>query len=195
MNWGFLFLALTSTLLVAWLFVTIKSPRTWLSVYISLGLVLLAALNSVAPFRALLDPNYVGYRFGLLQAHKGLAVTVISGTVFLLAAITAFVAARNRAGTGMWLVAASCIIFAVINGIPWAKELLTNPERNQIQFGEYLTIPGLVASGIQAILFVLPCAVGLPWALRRTRTRAGRDEINGRARDVSPQQHLDSTQD
>jgi hypothetical protein len=167
MNWGILLLALLGTLLVAWLCVTMRSPRTWLSVYVSFGLVLLAGLNSVAPLRALLDPNYVGYQFGLLHAHRGFAVTAISGTVFLLAAVVAFVAARNRVGAGMWLVAASCMIFAAINGIPWAKELATDPAKNQIQFGEYLTIPGLVASGIQALLFILPCALGVPWAVRR----------------------------
>jgi hypothetical protein len=172
MNWVYLLATFMSLLLLAWVYFTISAPRTWHSVYVSFGLLLLAGVNSVAPIRGVIDPAYLGYHFGLLHAQRGLLVTAMSGTVFLLAAAAAFVAARNRPGSSMWLVAVSCMIFAVINGIPWLEALLSDPAMNQIQFGEYVTIPGWVASAILGLLFVVPFILGVPWAIRRANNRS-----------------------
>jgi len=64
-------------------------------------------MNSAAPICGFVGPNYVGYGFGLLRADKGWIVTFVVGSVFLVSAVFAFIAARNRAGRDMWLVATS----------------------------------------------------------------------------------------
>jgi hypothetical protein len=167
MNWALFALVVTGIMIAGWMFVLIKSRRSLMSIYVSLGFLVLAGMNSAAPIRGFVDPNYVGYGFGLLRADKGLVVTLMAGSVFVLSAICAFVAARNRAGRAMWLVAATCAAFTIIQGWPWLEGVLTDPSANAIQFGEYLTIPGLVASALLAVLLVLPFFLGAPWASRR----------------------------
>jgi hypothetical protein len=167
MNWAVFALVVTGIMTAAWLFVLVKSQRSIMSIYVSLGFLVLAGINSAAPVRGFVDPNYAGYGFGLLRADKGLVVTLVAGSVFLLSAACAFIAARNRAGRAMWLVAATCAAFTIIQGWPWLEGVLTDPSANAIQFGEYLTIPGLAASALLAVLLVLPFLLGAPWALRR----------------------------
>jgi len=89
-----------------------------MSIYVSFAFLLLAAMNSAAPIRGYVDPNYVGYGFGLLHATKGLSVTLMAGGVFLISAVSAFFAARIRRGPAMWIVAVACSAFAVIQGWP-----------------------------------------------------------------------------
>lgn len=48
-----------------------------------------------------------------------------------------------------------------------AGGVLTDPSSHAIQFGEYLTIPGLAASALLAVLLVLPFLLGTLWASRR----------------------------
>lgn len=167
MNWAVFALVVTGILIAIWLFVLVKSQRSIMAIYVSLGFLVLAGMNSAAPIRGFVDPNYVGYGFGLLRADKGLVVTLMAGSVFLISAICAFIAARNRPGRAMWLVAATCAAFTVIQGWPWLEGVLTDPSSNAIQFGEYLTIPGVAASALLAVLLVLPFLLGAPWALRR----------------------------
>jgi cell shape-determining protein MreD len=138
-----------------------------MSIYVSLGFLVLAGMNSAAPIRGFVDPSYVGYGFGLLRADKGWVVTLMAGSVFILSAICAFVAALNRAGRAMWLVAVTCAAFTVIQGWPWLEGVMTDSSSNAIQFGEYLTIPGLAASALFAVLLALPFLLGAPWASRR----------------------------
>lgn len=100
MNWALFALVVTGIMTAAWLFVLVKSPQSFMSIYVSLGFLVLAGMNSAAPVRGFVDPNYVGYGFGLLRADKGLVVTLVAGSVFLVSAVCAFIAARNRAGRG-----------------------------------------------------------------------------------------------
>jgi hypothetical protein len=167
MNWAVFALVVTGIMTATWLFMLVKSQRSATSIYVSLGFLVLAGMNSAAPIRGFVDPSYVGYGFGLLRADKGLVVTLIAGSVFILSAICAFIAARNRAGRAMWLVAATCAAFTVIQGWPWLEGVLTDPSSNAIQFGEHLTIPGLAANALLAVLLVLPFLLGAPWASRR----------------------------
>jgi hypothetical protein len=169
MNWAAFGLAVVALLLVSWCVLLLKSRPSFLSVYVSLAFLLLAGLNSAAPIRGFVDPNYVGYGFGLLHASKGISVTLIAGSVFLLSLISAYIAVRNRATSTMWIVAASCAAFVVIQGWPWLSGLLRDPASNAIQFGEYLTIPGLVGSVLIGSLLVFPFVLGLPWAVRRAQ--------------------------
>ena len=54
----------------------------------------------------------------------------------------------------------------VIIGIPTLQQSVQDPAANAIQFGEYLTIPGILATLISLLLLTLPYAVGAVWALR-----------------------------
>jgi hypothetical protein len=171
MNWALFALSIAVVMTTIWILVLVKSRRSLMSIYVSFAFLLLAAMNSAAPIRGYVDPNYVGYGFGLLRADKGLLVTFVAGGVFLVSAVCAFIAARNRGGRAMWLVAATCVAFTVIQGWPWLEGVLTDPSSNAIQFGEYLTIPGLAASALLAVLLVLPFVLGAFWAARRALAR------------------------
>jgi hypothetical protein len=171
MNWAVFGLTVSGILLVVWLAVLIKSRRSIMSVYVSFAFLVLAGTNSAAPIRGFVDPDYVGYGFGLLRTGKGLPVTFMAGGVFLISAVCAFIAARNRTGPAMWLVAATCVALTVIQGWPWLDGVLTDPSSNTIQFGEYLTIPGAVGSALIAALLVLPFLLGAFWAGRRAQAR------------------------
>lgn len=170
MNWAAFALCVVALLFVLWLVVLTKSPRSFLSIYVSLGFLLLAGMNSAAPIRGFVDPNYVGYGFGLLRAEKGLPVTLMAGSVFLLALVSAFIAVRNRRTAAMWIVAATAAAFTVIQGWPWLSGVMSNPNANIIQFGEYLTIPGLIGSILIGALLVFPFLLGIPWAARRAQS-------------------------
>src|SRR4030095_4082321 len=148
MNWALFAVSIAGIMTAIWILVLVKSRRSFMSIYVSFAFLLLAAITSAAPIRGYVDPNYVGYGFGLLRADKGLSVTLMAGGVFLISAVSAFFAARNRRGPGMWIVAVACFAFAVIQGWPWLKGVLHDPASNSIQFGEYLTIPGLAASAL-----------------------------------------------
>lgn len=59
-------------------------------------------MNSAAPIRGFVDPNYVGYGFGLLRADKGLVVTLMAGSGFILSAVCAFIATGLDGRCGWW---------------------------------------------------------------------------------------------
>lgn len=171
MNWALFALSISTVLTAIWVVVLIKSRRSLMSIYVSFAFLLLASMNSVAPIRGYADPNYVGYAFGLLHATKGLPVTLMAGGVFLVSAVSAFLAVRNQRGPGMWIVAVACCAFVVNQGWSWLEGVLHDPAGNAIQFGEYLTIPGLAATALLGVLLVLPFVLGAPWAARRALAR------------------------
>ena len=84
MNWALFALSIAGVMTGIWILVLVKSRRSLMSIYVSFAFLLLAALNSAAPIRGYVDPNYVGYGFGLLHATKGLSVTLMAGGVFLI---------------------------------------------------------------------------------------------------------------
>ena len=154
-----------------WIFVVMKSRRSLMSIYVSFAFLVFAAINSAAPVRGYVDPNYVGYTFGLLHAPKGLSVTFVAGSIFLVSAVSAFFAARNRRGPAMWIVAVACFFFAITQGWPWLEGLIRDPAGDAIQFGEYLTIPGLTATALLGLFLVVPFVLGAPWAACRALGR------------------------
>ena len=166
MNWALFAGCVTAIMFAVWLFLLVRSRRSITSVYVSFAFLLLAGMNSAAPIRGFVDPDYVGYGFGMLRADKGLPVTLMAGTVFLASLACALIAVRNRRGAAMWIVAIVCAAFTIIEGWPWLRNVVSNPESNMIQFGEYLTIPGLVGSALLGALLVVPFLIGLPWAAR-----------------------------
>lgn len=166
MNWALFAGCVTLLMFAVWLFLLVRSPRSVASVYVSFAFLLLAGMNSAAPIRGFVDSDYVGYGFGMLRAEKGLPVTLMAGSVFVASLVCAIIAVRNRRGSAMWIVAIVCAGFIVIEGWPWLRNALSNPASNMIQFGEYLTIPGVVGTALLGALLVLPFLLGLPWAAR-----------------------------
>jgi hypothetical protein len=76
------------------------------------------------------------------------------------------IAASHRSGAALWVVAATCGAMFVVIGVPTIQSALSDPAANAIQFGEYLTIPGLAATVLMLLLFAVPFAVGAVWAPR-----------------------------
>lgn len=127
----------------------------------------LLSVNAAAPVRGLVDPDYVGYGFGWLHADKGLPVTLMAGGVVLGALVSALLVLRNASGPIMILLAAFDGFIAFSVGVPLAAQVLADPSKVAIQFGEYLTIPALVAIPLLVLVFVLPFAAGALIGLKR----------------------------
>ena len=166
MNWAEFALAVSGVLVLLWVVLLVRRNWAWSGLYASIGLLIAACFNAAAPVRGIVDPDYVGYTFGVASSQAGIGVTVIAGAIFLLCAVSAMLAVSRQAGRSLWLVAFTCAAMLMIIGVPTVRTLFQDPAANAIQFGEYLTIPGLVASGILIVLLTLPFAVGAVWASR-----------------------------
>lgn len=165
-NWAYEALAVSAVLLVVWTLVARRARAGAPAAFVGLAHLLVAGLHSAAPVRGYLDPDYVGYGFGLLAAERGLAVALTAGGVWIVAVLAAFLA-LSRARAAMGFVALSSLAFSVIIGAPLVRGLLVDPAANRVQLGEYLTIPGPAAVGLLLTLLVLPFLVGFVWAGRR----------------------------
>lgn len=173
MNWAVFGLSVSAILIAAWLWQVFRRNWTWPGLYASVGCLIAACFNAAAPVRGLVDPDYVGFRFGLVAADKGIAVTLMAGAIFLFGAASALLAASRAAGRSLWAVAAYCAVMFVIVGVPTLEQAVQDPAGNAIQFGEYLTIPGMVGTAILILLLTIPYAVGAVWA--SSAAMAGRD--------------------
>jgi hypothetical protein len=101
-------------------------------------------MTTAAPFRGLLDPNYVGYSFGLLHAARGWSVTLAAGSVLALGLAAAFLLLRQGRGATIFAGAVG-LYFLLCLAPPVLTTLFTDPTAFEIQFGEYLTVPGNIA--------------------------------------------------
>ena len=95
-NWAVVALAVSAVLLLAWTVVARRARAGAPAAFVGLAHLVVAGLHSAAPVRGYLDPGYVGYGFGLLAAESGLAVTVTSGVVWLVAVLGGFLPCRRR---------------------------------------------------------------------------------------------------
>ena len=166
MNWAVFGISMSAILTAVWVWQLMKKRWHWAGLYASFGCLIGACLNAAAPVRGFVDPDYIGYRFGLVASEKGIGVTLLAGGLFLICATSALLAASRDRGRALWLVAATCAGMFVIIGIPTLQQSVQDPAANSIQFGEYLTIPGILATLISLLLLTLPYAVGAGWALR-----------------------------
>jgi len=166
MNWGLFALAVTAVITLLWILQLRHGRWSWPGLVASIGCLITAGFNSAAPFRGAIDPDYVGYGFGLVSADRGLSVTLLAGTVFVAATASALIAVGRRAGRPLWIVAATCAAFTVIVGLSTLTTAIRDPAANVIQFGEYLTVPGLVGTAILLLLMLVPFVVGTLWATR-----------------------------
>ena len=152
---------------IAFVATLLRSKRTISSLVVGLAHLAVVWLNSAAPFRGILDPNYVGYNFGYLKADIGLEVTLLSGSVLASAMASALIAGQNKSGKPMLAVTGTSIFFSW-NLLFWIiAGVFQNPNQIKIQFGEFLTIPTLVAAPLLIVLFVVPFAYGIRWSWRR----------------------------
>lgn len=170
-NWGALGLGFSAVLALAWAVFAVRNRPSPTALVVGLAHIVVAGFHSVAPIRGLLDPNYVGYSFGMLSAASGWQVTALAGAVFALAAVGAFnaLASDRRARIR---VAATSTLFLVNVGGAWLYNALTDLRGNVIQFGEYATIPGEAGTALLFVLFVAPFFLGALWAGKRALTPA-----------------------
>lgn len=169
-NWAWVALGASAVLLLVWTLVARRAKAGAPAAFVGLAHLIVAGLHSAAPVRGYLDPQYVGYGFGLLTADQGLAVTITAGAVWVVAVLGAFLALA-KARAAMALVALSSLAFAVIIGAPLVRDLLIAPDTSKLQLGEYLTIPGVAAIGLLLAILVLPFVIGFVWAAQRVLKR------------------------
>jgi hypothetical protein len=169
MNWLFFALGVFGLAVVAWLAALGRGNWEWPGLIAGLGCLVTAGLNSAAPVRGLLDPNYAGYAFGLARADKGIEVTLVAGAIWLACVASALIAATRARGSALWLVAATCAALLVVIGWPTLSGVVKDPSSNSIELGEYLRIPGLLGSAVLLALVVLPFAIGLVWSAKAAR--------------------------
>jgi len=166
MNWAVFALGVSAVLVALWLWLVVRRNWSWGGLYASVGCLIAACFNAAAPVRGALDPNYVGYQFGMVGSDKGLGVTLVAGSIFLASAVSAMLAASRQSGRELWIVALTSVAMFVIIGVPTLQDGIRDPAANAIQFGEYLTIPGLAGTAILLLLLTLPFAVGAVWAAK-----------------------------
>jgi hypothetical protein len=166
MNWLLFALVFSSVLVIAWLLQIRKGRWEWAGLYPSFACLIVACFNTAAPFRGAIDPGYVGFRFGMLHAEKGVLVSLLAGSILIASAVSAMIAASGRMGRELWIVGVTCAAMFVIVGIPTIGTMLSGASNSTIQFGEYLTIPGTFAIAIMLLLFAVPFAFGTVWGLR-----------------------------
>jgi hypothetical protein len=124
-------------------------------------------INAAAPFRGLLDPEYVGYANGFLRASPGLDVTLLAGSLVGCGLAGAMIAALNAPGKRMVFVTGTSVFFGWSILFPTVADLIRDPNQVAIQLGEFLTIPPLVTIPLLLLLFVGPFAYGARWSWRR----------------------------
>ncbi len=143
-----------------------RSSRSRAALLAGVVNLLVAGINSSAPFRGLLDGEYVGYHFGLLYAPRGIAVFLVAGLVLVSAAAAAYLAGRNQRGRGMGVVAIVDGALALNLGIGVLLAARTTSDF-RIQFGEFLTIPSAVSIAILLLVLIGPLALISGWAARQ----------------------------
>lgn len=156
---------------VYWLiFCYLLTRRRWNAAALAVGVLhmIIASVNSVAPIRSLLDPNYVGWQIGFIR-FDGWAVP-LPATLFLAWALAAaWIAVAHERGRWMKLIAVGDTLFG-LNLI--ASILLEVLQRGladiKIQGGEIFTLTGTPAALILMLLFGLPLAASALWATRRS---------------------------
>ena len=166
MTWGTFGLVGIATLFVL---VFVVARRGWspIGFVVATSNWLVASFHVVAPFRGLMDPSYVGYSFGLLSAERGWKVTALAGSVLIGGALSAAIAARNSRGPIMAVVAMFNGAVLIVFGLPLIQSALTDPSRHVMQFGEFLTVPPMIALPVTLILVLVPTFLGIWWSIRR----------------------------
>jgi hypothetical protein len=152
-NWGLFLLVVSAILIAFWVAAAQRTKPDPIRTIVSLAFLFTACQKAAAPFRGLLDPNYVGFHFGFIGAERGFAVFVTAGSVFCLAVAAAFLALRRDDTLATLVTGLAGVIFFAALGPNVLQALVSEPRSIEMQFGEYLTIPPLGA--IPLLLFML----------------------------------------
>jgi hypothetical protein len=168
------------------IFVLLLSRRRWTIAGLLAGIfhMLFAAIVSVAPIRATLDPQYMNFGLGFIQV-KGQAAALPATLVLGWALSAAFIAVGKSKGGWMIAIAAGDIFLALNMG---GSLLLGDAGDWTFQLGEYLTITGVAGLVILLFFFTGPFVASAIWAIRctgsgGTTTRAQKTEGKARVAD------------
>jgi hypothetical protein len=173
MNWQYL-TAAAGLIYIAVLAVFIaKRQWTWSAMGVAIGNFLYVLLHLAAPFRGVIDPNYVGYSAGLLTVAAGPMVTIVTGGIVIAALASACIALLNRPGPRMAFITITDTLLLSLIALPSLLGGLKTPDEFRIELGEYLQIPGAAAVLIVGSLFVVPMVAGITWSARRVRPVLG----------------------
>jgi hypothetical protein len=121
---------------------------------------LLATVVSVAPIRSFFDPEYLGFALGLLR-FEGRGATLPAAVVLICALASALLIVSRSSGRGLLLVALFDLFFAVNSA---AGTIMRGDYR--IQFGNALTIDGIVGASVMLLLFAGAPLLSAGWAWR-----------------------------
>jgi hypothetical protein len=153
-------------------FVVFAWRRQWTLGALLVGIIHLpmAFINAAAPFRGALDPNYVGYNFGLVRAAPGIEVGLFALCMLLGALASSCIIVLNRPGPRNYFVVAfdSFVLLFMVPatlGQAAAKGL----QSFRMEFGEYLQFGGIPAMLFELGLIAVPMTIGIVWAMRRAK--------------------------
>jgi len=161
-DWGMAARIASGLLLLVWLIVAVRGRAPVGGWIVGLAHLIVAGLNTAAPFRAVLDPGYIGYGFGMLTGDQGWEVTTTAGAVLLTALVGAFSALR-RSREAMMITLVTSLLFLIVLGWPWLQSVLGGVNY-VFQLGESLTVPSSVAKGLLFVISVAPFLFGVVWA-------------------------------
>ncbi len=150
------------------LFFVVK--RTWTigSLLIGLAHIPLALTNSVAPFRGLLDPDYVGYANGIIRATYPVEIFLFAGFMFVGALICAIMAVQNRPGLRNGFIVMFDFIVLLLFAMPIIARFFAGGfDTARVEFGEYLQFGGVQAFMFEFTVMALPFMFGIVWAWRK----------------------------
>jgi hypothetical protein len=126
-----------------------------------------AGLLSVAPWRSVLDPDYIGYSLGVLR-FPGRSACLPATLVLSSLLVSAWILLRYRGGRPYAVPALVNVLFAANLGLGTLAE-----EAPRFQLGEHLTLTGAPALALVFVLLVLPFLLVAGWcagrALRASR--------------------------
>jgi hypothetical protein len=122
-----------------------------------------AGLLSVAPWRSLLDPDYIGYGLGVLR-FPGRSASLPATLILSSLLVSAWILLRFRGGRPYVVPALVNLLFAANLGLGILGE-----EAPRFQLGEHLTLTGAPALALVLVLLVLPFLLVAGWCGWRTR--------------------------
>jgi hypothetical protein len=158
--WGWTFVISNALYWALFLRQVRRGPRRPLPIVIGVVHMLFATVVSVAPVRSFFESHYAGFAIGLLR-FEGRTATVPSLVILVCSLACAYFVVSRSVGRGLLLVAVFDFLFAVNTA---AGILASNDHR--IQFGNALTIDGLVAIAIMLIFFAGAPLLSSGWAWR-----------------------------
>ncbi len=113
-------------------------------------------INLVAPFRGIMDPDYAGYSFGLLNLPQGPLVPLVVGSIVVSCLVIVSKAWLDQMEK-LWKFSFVVDLFLTIAiAGPVFIGILIDPADASIQLGEFLTISGYVVALIILGIFSGP---------------------------------------